>query len=110
MALAQNCVIHVAAFQRTIFKLSYCHRVKQVKWFMGGNFCRRERFVSTSSASKMEAWLIHQYGGNNELALYDKVRTPTIKSPNELLIKVYAASVNPIDVKMRSKYPSVTHL
>ncbi|PVD29149.1 hypothetical protein C0Q70_11746 [Pomacea canaliculata] len=52
----------------------------------------------------MEAWLIHQYGGNNELALYDKVRTPTIKSPNELLIKVYAASVNPIDVKMRSGY------
>lgn len=54
----------------------------------------------------MQAWQIHQYGGNEELTLTDAARIATIKSPNELLIRVHAASVNPIDVRMRGGYGS----
>lgn len=51
----------------------------------------------------MSAWQIHQYGGNEELALSSTVRMPTLRSPEDILIQVHAASVNPIDVRMRGK-------
>ncbi|KAK7108875.1 hypothetical protein V1264_016535 [Littorina saxatilis] len=52
----------------------------------------------------MEAWQIHQYGGNEELTFSDVARPASIKGPNDLLIKVHAASINPIDIKMRGGY------
>ncbi|KAL8595333.1 hypothetical protein ACOMHN_020086 [Nucella lapillus] len=61
---------------------------------------------SGKSPAKMQAWQIHQYGDNKEVTLSDKARAATIKAPNELLIKVHAASVNPIDVRMRGGYGS----
>ncbi|XP_076466435.1 NAD(P)H oxidoreductase RTN4IP1, mitochondrial-like [Babylonia areolata] len=61
---------------------------------------------SGKSRAKMQAWQIHQYGDNRELTPTDKARAATIKAPNELLIKVHAASVNPIDVRMRGGYGS----
>lgn len=59
---------------------------------------------SGRSPAKMQAWQIHQYGGNEELTWSDKARAATIKSPDEILIKVDAASVNPIDVRMRGSF------
>lgn len=49
---------------------------------------------------KMAAWQIHSYGGLEELQLSKSVRIPTIMNPNDILIKVSAASVNPIDIAM----------
>ena len=50
---------------------------------------------------KIQAWQIHSYGGVDDLKL-SNTRIPVISKPNELLIKVDASSVNPIDVAMSS--------
>ena len=50
----------------------------------------------------MKAIRIHQYGGPDVLAQVEMLR-PT-PGPNEVLIKVYAASVSPFDWKARAGY------
>lgn len=52
---------------------------------------------------KMQAWQIHSYGGLDDLKLSD-VRIPIIKRPNDVLIKVQATSVNPIDLAISRGY------
>lgn len=80
--------------QKTILKLRGTVRFKQ-------------RFLSTmlkeNTDDKMQAWQIHSYNGLNDLKL-SNVRIPVIKNPTDVLIKVEAASVNPIDVAMTSGY------
>lgn len=49
---------------------------------------------------KMGAWQIHSY--NDDLHYSDKIKLPTITGPNDVLIKVSAASINPIDIAMSS--------
>lgn len=51
-------------------------------------------------SNKMAAWQIHSYGGLEELQLARNVRTPLITKPNEVLIKVLATSLNPLDLAM----------
>lgn len=51
---------------------------------------------------RMQAWQIHSYGSLDELKLSD-VKVPVLSRPSDILIKVDAASVNPIDVAMIGK-------
>ena len=46
---------------------------------------------------KMQAWQIHSYGSFDELKL-SRAKIPVISQPSDILIKVDAASVNPIDI------------
>ncbi|XP_055381929.1 reticulon-4-interacting protein 1 homolog, mitochondrial [Condylostylus longicornis] len=55
---------------------------------------------------KMKGWQIHSYGTLNELQFSDKLRIPIIRCPNEVLVKVTSAGVNPIDVSMVGGYGS----
>lgn len=48
---------------------------------------------------RMQAWQIHSYNGLEDLRL-SNVRVPVITKPTDVLVKVEAASVNPIDVAM----------
>lgn len=48
---------------------------------------------------KMKSWQIHQYGSIEELQL-GQTRLPIITHPDQVIIKVSAASVNPIDTAM----------
>ncbi|XP_033646258.1 reticulon-4-interacting protein 1, mitochondrial-like [Asterias rubens] len=57
----------------------------------------------TNSATTMLAWQIESYGGNDKLKLVEKP-IPSITKPDQVLIKVYASSVNPLDIKLRSGY------
>ncbi|KAF6365252.1 reticulon 4 interacting protein 1 [Rhinolophus ferrumequinum] len=64
------------------------------------------RNISTSSprSTVMPAWVIDKYGKNEVLRFTQNMMMPVIHYPNEIIIKVHAASVNPIDVNMRSGY------
>ena len=63
------------------------------------------RRISTTSPRNtvMPAWVIDKYGKNEVLRFNRNMMLPIIHYPNEVIIKVHAASVNPIDVNMRSK-------
>lgn len=49
---------------------------------------------------KMSGWQIHEYGGVEILQCSDGIKIPPIKDPNDVLIEVNAASINPIDIAM----------
>lgn len=52
----------------------------------------------------MSAWLIDQYGSNEVLKFSDETPAPTVNSPNEVMVKVHATSLNPLDIAMRGKW------
>uniref|UniRef100_A0ACB8GDZ4 Reticulon-4-interacting protein 1, mitochondrial n=1 Tax=Sphaerodactylus townsendi TaxID=933632 RepID=A0ACB8GDZ4_9SAUR len=52
----------------------------------------------------MPSWVIDSYGKNDVLRFTNNMMLPIIHFPNEVIIKVHAASLNPIDVNMRSGY------
>lgn len=54
------------------------------------------------SANKMYAWQVHSYNEDPQLS---SARIPIITEPSDLLIRVEAASVNPIDTSMKSLIP-----
>uniref|UniRef100_A0AAX7TZN1 NAD(P)H oxidoreductase RTN4IP1, mitochondrial n=1 Tax=Astatotilapia calliptera TaxID=8154 RepID=A0AAX7TZN1_ASTCA len=52
----------------------------------------------------MSAWIIDQYGSNGVLKYTEETTVPTISSATEVMIKVHAVSLNPLDVAMRGGY------
>ncbi|CAL1539461.1 unnamed protein product [Lymnaea stagnalis] len=60
--------------------------------------------MSSNAAASMSAWQINRYGGIEELTLSTTTRAATIKNPNELLVRVHASSINPIDIRMMGGY------
>lgn len=67
--------------------------------------CSRARLFSTSGAcsSTMPAWVIDSYGSNEVLRFSKDAPFPVISYPNEVIVKVLAAGLNPIDVSMRGE-------
>ncbi|KAH1024120.1 reticulon-4-interacting protein 1, mitochondrial isoform X2 [Dendroctonus ponderosae] len=53
--------------------------------------------------NKMLSWTVHSYGGVEELQ-FGGSRVPIISKPDDVLVKVKAASVNPIDAYMLGGY------
>ncbi|KAF4522529.1 hypothetical protein B566_EDAN009976 [Ephemera danica] len=71
------------------------------------------KFLSTiplqnekQSASKMLAWQLTSYGDIKALELNNNAKIPFISKPSDVLVKVSAASVNPIDNAMLGGYGS----
>uniref|UniRef100_A0A8C8BEU0 Reticulon 4 interacting protein 1 n=1 Tax=Otus sunia TaxID=257818 RepID=A0A8C8BEU0_9STRI len=52
----------------------------------------------------MPSWVIDRYGRNDVLRFTRDMVFPIIHFPNEVIIQVHAASLNPIDLSMRSGY------
>ena len=58
---------------------------------------------SFSTVHSMEAWSINEYGSNDVLEL-SRQPLPRLRRSTDILVRVHAASVNPIDFRMRSGY------
>ncbi|XP_030200521.1 reticulon-4-interacting protein 1 homolog, mitochondrial isoform X3 [Gadus morhua] len=67
-------------------------------------WCRRNLYGSLRRHNSMSAWVIDQYGTNEVLRVSDEIMMPTINLASEVLIKVEAASLNPLDISMRGGY------
>ena len=52
--------------------------------------------MEKQAVNKMKAWQIHSYGDLSELQL-SVARMPEIQKPTDVLVRVEAASLNPID-------------
>ena len=59
--------------------------------------------ITTTSPGRMQAWIIYYYGTNQQLTMSDTIQIPTLLSPNDVLIKVLASSVNQIDIRRRGR-------
>ncbi|XP_070781601.1 reticulon-4-interacting protein 1 homolog, mitochondrial-like [Enoplosus armatus] len=72
----------------------------------GRSVCFRRNVCSSPSRlqSCMSAWVVHQYGSNGVLKYSEEETVPTVSSPSEVMIKVHAASLNPLDISMRGGY------
>lgn len=81
---------------KTILKLRCTARLAQLRFV--SKFAGK---VEDNPEDRMQAWQIHSYNGPNELQLTN-VRMPVIRNPTDVLVKVEAASVNPIDIAMTS--------
>ena len=67
------------------------------------------KFINESStfdsltSNRMQAWVIYYYGDNQQFTLSDCVQMPIIHSPTDVLVKIFASSLNPIDIRRRGK-------
>eukprot|EP00058_Branchiostoma_floridae_P013655 XP_002599143.1 hypothetical protein BRAFLDRAFT_59069 [Branchiostoma floridae] len=52
----------------------------------------------------MKAWQLKAYGSNKNFQFTDNAPMPPIMYPNQMVVQVCAASVNPLDVMMREGY------
>ena len=57
----------------------------------------------TSSGRSMRSWCVSSYGSNDLLEL-QTVPSPRLRSSTDVIVRVHAASVNPIDLRMRDGY------
>ncbi|XP_071376212.1 reticulon-4-interacting protein 1 homolog, mitochondrial isoform X2 [Centroberyx affinis] len=76
------------------------------RWLHGS----QTRLFSTtrSRMTIMPAWVIDKYGGNDVLRFTKNASFPIIHYPNEVIVKVHAAGLNPLDVSMRGGYGAAT--
>ncbi|XP_068437149.1 reticulon-4-interacting protein 1 homolog, mitochondrial isoform X2 [Clinocottus analis] len=56
------------------------------------------------SMTVMPAWVIDKYGSNDELRFTRNASFPVINYPNEVIVRVHSAGLNPLDVSMRGGY------
>jgi hypothetical protein len=83
--------------------------IKRFNWKVGVRNASSLAEVSPETVPKnrnrMSGWQIHNYSESvSELQNAENLKKPHIKTPSQLLVKVLASSVNPIDVAMMSKY------
>lgn len=57
-----------------------------------------------AAPGRMITWSIHNYTGDFDEIVQTEVIKPTISAPTEIVLKITASSVNPIDVAMMSKF------
>lgn len=57
----------------------------------------------SEATGRMSAWQVRAYGEGNNVEFSNDVEIPIIEDPNHVLLKVAAASVNPLDIEMMRK-------
>ena len=101
-----NCCENI--FQLEIFKktiLSILHLDPNVLIIIYFNLIFFDFFHSSASIGQtMSAWHIFKFGGTNELTFSKTRKLPVIDHPQDILVEVHAASVNPVDTLIMGLY------
>ena len=92
--------LHIGARACRLHKLHVMRIIRQLMFFMLAAAPVLLDFSSAESAPTMKAVIIHEYGGA-EVLKYEDVRRPEPKE-EQLLVRVIAAGVNPVDGMIRS--------
>ncbi|XP_071761876.2 NAD(P)H oxidoreductase RTN4IP1, mitochondrial isoform X1 [Centroberyx gerrardi] len=89
--------------------LSYLSKAPSVNTSVSRHGSQTRLFSTTHSCMTiMPAWVIDKYGGNDVLRFTKNASFPIIHYPNEVIVKVHAAGLNPLDVSMRGGYGAAT--
>lgn len=64
---------------------------------------RKNKATQYAVPSKMQAWYLTGFNGVDNLTM-GEISVPAIKSPKDVLVKVKAASLNPLDTMMSKGY------
>ncbi|KAM8737637.1 NAD(P)H oxidoreductase RTN4IP1, mitochondrial isoform 1-T1 [Acanthopagrus schlegelii] len=100
------CSVRHLVHSRWLIRLNKSRRVNTSLSWHG----IQSRLFSTNKTCMtiMPAWVIDKYGSNDVLRFTKNASFPIISYPNEVIIKVCAAGLNPIDVSMRGGYGAAT--
>ncbi|XP_069017001.1 reticulon-4-interacting protein 1 homolog, mitochondrial isoform X1 [Embiotoca jacksoni] len=89
--------------------LLHLHKPPRVQTSVSGRGTETRLFSSSSRrGTVMPAWVIDAYGSNGVLRFTKNAGFPIINYPNEVVVKVCAAGLNPLDVGMRGGYGAAT--
>jgi hypothetical protein len=88
----RNLIFHRVSYWRSA--------VRRFSSVSGGS----EAVGSKKNQNRMSGWQIHSYSENvADMQFTQNLKKPYIKKPSQLLVKIHASSVNPIDVAMMGK-------
>lgn len=96
----------MCAVRHLVHSKWFCHlsKLRNVDTLVSWPGSRNILFsTSTVSRTVMPAWVIDKYGGNDVLRFTRNASFPVINYPNEVIVKVCAAGLNPLDVSMRGE-------
>lgn len=96
------CYVRLVACRSGLFSLGQHSRANLLVWWRGGAHKRHFR-ASGARWTVMPAWVIDKYGSNDVLRFTKNASFPIIDYPNEVIVKVHAAGLNPLDAKMRGE-------
>jgi NADPH:quinone reductase-like Zn-dependent oxidoreductase len=82
---------------QTLTRLAYSTSVHNKR------YRKKENVSEHVVPSKMKAWCLSSFNGVENLTM-EEISVPTIRTPKDVLIKVNAASLNPLDMMMSSGY------
>eukprot|EP00794_Sanderia_malayensis_P015966 gene15966-17572_t len=86
--------------------VNVCHCRRIIKAFSAG-FSRCSTNLNADIPELMKRWEISKYGPIDNLKFNDSATVPSELKPDEILVKLFATSVNPIDIEMSEGYGRV---
>lgn len=94
------CSVRPLSYRRWLFHVSKL-KSPNTAWQHGS---QKRQFSTTGRCrTVMPAWVIDKYGSNDVLRFTKNAGFPIIDYPNEVIVKVIAAGLNPLDVSMRGE-------
>lgn len=97
------CSVWPMSVRMWLLRLGKRQRVNSLLWWRGGIQQRHFRLAGVCR-TVMPAWVIDKYGNNDVLRFTKNASFPIIDYPNEVVVRVHAAGLNPLDVKMRGEW------